>query len=233
VPTPTFYIEDPLFYLPRKPVRRFAKRDVIYDEAGPCNSLYVVIHGRVKLTLKAIDGTKTSRIINADRLFGEAVLIDVQQHSESAVALENVDLMAWPSAEIEAHIEREPRLGVALLQYLVREGIELQERLEALALYKTPERVMLALLQLASAMGSPLPGGITRIDSVPHHTFAEYVGTSRELVTFHLNRLRRLGVLDYSRKVMDVHVPAIEKLLHEQDIALPRRGRGLAFITGA
>jgi CRP-like cAMP-binding protein len=50
-----------------------------------------------------------------------------------------------------------------------------------------------------------LPDGAVRIPSLTHHTLAEYVGTSREVVTFQMNRLRRLGLIRYSRQFIDVY----------------------------
>jgi len=87
-----------------------------------------------------------------------------------------------------------------------------------MAVYKTPERVMLALLQLAASVGTPMEDGATRIGSLTHHTIAEYVGTSREIVTFQMNRLRRIGLLRYSRRFIDIYAPAIEQKLKEQGI---------------
>ena len=130
--------------------------------------------------------------------------------------------MSWSRAEIEQQVEREPRLGIALSQYLVRECLELQDRIESMAVHKTPERVMLALLQLASDLGTPLPDGATRVASLTHHTIAEFVGTSREIVTFQMNRLRRLGLIRYSRKFIDVYVPAMRENLKQQGTSIPR-----------
>jgi CRP-like cAMP-binding protein len=63
---------------------------------------------------------------------------------------------------------------------------------------------MLALLALAGDLGARTPDGALRIPSLTHHTLAEYVGTSREVVTFQMNRLRRLGLIRYSRQYIDV-----------------------------
>jgi CRP-like cAMP-binding protein len=90
-----------------------------------------------------------------------------------------------------------------------------------MAVYKTPERVMLALVQLADSLGAPIPDGATRVPALTHHTIAEYVGTSREIVTFQLNRLRRLGMLRYSRKHMDVYTQALQEALRHQGVELP------------
>ncbi len=216
--------EDPLTYLPRKPVQEFAKRRVIYDQHQPPDSLYVVILGRVKITTTADDGFETiGRIVSAEGLFGESALVGAPNRMESAVALDNVSVMSWTRHEIEQHIEREPRLGIALSQYLVRQCIELQDRIESMAMHKTPERVTLALIQLAGSLGTPMADGSTRIASLTHHTLAEYVGTSREIITFQMNRLRRLGMIRYSRKSIDIYVNAMEGALRNQGISLPQQ----------
>jgi len=207
-------IEDPLTYLPRKSVQEFSKRRVIYDSQRPTDCLYLVILGRVNVTLNSDDGFQTiARIVCSEGLFGESALIGSGARKESAIALDDVTLMAWTRDEIEVQIEREPRLGIALSQYMVRQCIELQDRIESMAVHKTPERIMLALGQLAATMGTAMPDNATRIPALTHHTLAEYVGTSREIVTFQLNRLRRLGCLRYTRKYIDVYVPAIDEEL--------------------
>jgi CRP/FNR family cyclic AMP-dependent transcriptional regulator len=214
--------DDPLTYLPRKPVQEFAKRRIIYDPHQPSASLYVVILGRVKITNIAEDGGQTIvRIASSEGLFGESALVGQQQRFEAATALDNVTLMSWTTAEIERQIDREPRLGLALSQYLVRQCIELQDRIESMAVYKTPERVMVSLIQLAHTLGTPIADGSSRIGSLTHQTMAEYVGTSREIVTFQLNRLRRLGMIRYSRKFMDIYTDAIAESLRQQGVALP------------
>jgi CRP/FNR family transcriptional regulator len=208
--------------LPRKPIQEFGKRRVIYDGQQPSDHLFVVILGRVKLTNVTDDGGQlVARIVSSEGLFGESALIGAPRRQECAVALDNVSVMSWSASEIENQIEREPRLGLALSQFLVRQCIELQDRIESMAVYKTPERVMLALIQLADTLGSPMADGSTRVPALTHHTIAEYVGTSREIVTFQLNRLRRLGMLRYSRKHMDIYTRPIQDVLRNQGVDLP------------
>lgn len=214
--------EDPLTYLPRKPVQEFGKGRVIYGPEQPTDSLYVVILGRVKIAVTGDDGCQTiSRIICSEGLFGESALVQPGRRTESAIALDNATLMAWTAAEIEQQIDREPHLGVALAQYLVEQCLELQDRIESMAVYKTPERVMLALVQLAGALGTPTPDGATRVASLTHQTIAEFVGTSREIVTFQMNRLRRLGLLRYSRRFIDIYPEAVREALHQQGVSVP------------
>jgi CRP/FNR family transcriptional regulator len=220
-----FAVEDPLTYLPRKPIQEFSRRSVIFDQQQPSSGLYVVILGRVKVTSTAEEGLVTvSRFVCEEGLFGESALVGTERRPESAVAMDDSSIMNWTRSEVEQQIEREPRLGIALSQYLVRQCIELQDRIESMAVHKTPERVMLALLQLAGSLGTATVDGPTRIGSLTHHTIAEYVGTSREIVTFQMNRLRRMGLVRYSRKSIEIHTDAVAQAL---------QGRGIYSIETA
>jgi hypothetical protein len=49
---------------------------------------------------------------------------------------------------------------------------------------------------------------------------AEHVGTSREIVSAQMNRLRKLGIVRYSRKFIDVDCEAMERALLNGGLAL-------------
>ena len=216
-------MEYPLTYLPRKSIQEFGKNRVIYSPEQPSGGIHLVVLGRVKVSSTADDGYETvGRIVCAEGLFGEAALVGGRPN-ESAVALDTASIMSWMPREIEQQIEREPRLGIALSQYLVRQCIALQDRIESMAVQKTPERVIVALAQLAEMLGTPLPDGATRIASLTHQTIAEYVGTSREIVTFQMNRLRKLGMIRYSRRYIDVYPRAVAEALRQQGITVPHQ----------
>ena len=215
-------MDDPLTYLPRRGIQEFGKGRLIYCRHQPSDRMYVVVLGRVKVTSTANDGIETiGRIVCTEGLFGEGALVGGRA-SESAMALDTASVMSWTRNEIEQYVEREPRLGIALTQHLVRQCLALQDRIESMAVQKTPERVTVALAQLARMLGAPLPDGTTRIASLTHRTIAEYVGTSREIVTFQMNRLRRLGMIRYTRLYIDVYTEAIEDALRQQGITVPR-----------
>jgi CRP/FNR family transcriptional regulator len=214
--TPTY--QDVATYLPRKPIQEFARKHTIYDPGQPCNNLYLVRSGRVVINNSFVGGSPVvTRIVGPNGIFGEGLLIGSDEQSESAVVLDQARVMSWGRAEVEQLVSRDPRLGLALLAYFVKRCSELNERLEALAFRKTPERVMLGLLQLAETLGTPSNGGM-RLAPLTHQAIAEYVGTSREIVTSHMSDLRRAGMLQYSRKFIEVNVVAMRETLRQQGI---------------
>jgi len=96
---------------------------------------------------------------------------------------------------------------------LVKRGEDYQARLQSMALEKTPERVARAMLRFAERFGTPTGDGSFQIPPLTHQLISEYVGTSREIVTYQMNRLRHRGVLRYSRTGIQVYREALQACL--------------------
>jgi CRP/FNR family cyclic AMP-dependent transcriptional regulator len=191
-------MEDALMYLPRKGVTDYRKGQIIFDEHQPSRGLHLVVQGRVKVTMALDDGTQTVvDIFTTDDFFGESSLLGSAHHAERALALDNVTLMSWSSSEIEEQVERQPRLGIALVQMLVK-------------------RVVRSLLRFAERLGTRMEDGSIKIPPLTHQVISEYVGTSREIVTFQMNHLRQKGLLRYSRKGIQVYADALKEHLQVQ-----------------
>ena len=199
--------------LPRRSPQEFPRASVIYSPQQPRANLYLVAAGRVKVSTAPGEGETVCRLVFKGGLFGEPALLPLSDRSDTAVALDAASLLSWTSAEIQEQVDLNPRLGVVLCQYMARQCFELADRMQSLALYNTPERVMLALADLAHRTGVELPDKSTRVEALTHQTLSEYLGTSREVVTFQLNRLRSLGLIRYSRRYMDLLLPKLEAAL--------------------
>jgi CRP-like cAMP-binding protein len=172
----------------------------------------------VKVYSTAATGEQTLlRLVGPEEFFGEATLVPSDQVvRESAVAIEPVQAMCWTAEEVQDRIEKEPRLALALCEYFGRHNALLRDRITTIANYKTGPRVAFALLQLARSNGSATPQGAQRITGLTHQAMADYVGTSREIVTSELNRLRRLGYVSYSRLYTDIYASALGEWMRQQ-----------------
>jgi CRP/FNR family cyclic AMP-dependent transcriptional regulator len=209
---------DALNYLPSTRILEYPRRCAIYEPSRAASRLYLVLSGRVKVYCTADSGAQTLlRVVGAEEFFGESSLIPSDQPvRESATAIEPTQLMCWTSEEISERIEKEPRLALALGEYFGRQNQLLRERITTIANYKTGPRVTLALIQLARCIGSTTSHGATRLTGLTHQAIADYVGTSREIVTSEMNRLRRLGYLSYTRLHTDIYLSAMIEWMRQQ-----------------
>ena len=215
--TPSREMEDALMYLPRRGVTGYTKGQIIFEEHNPSKGLHLVVQGRVKVFIPLDNGAQTVvDVFTTDDFFGENALLGETQIPERAVALDPVSLMSWTGQEIEEQVERQPRLGVALLQMLVKRVLDYEERLQSFAVDKTPERVVRALLRFADRLGTRTEDGSITIPPLTHQILSEFVGTSREIVTFHMNHLRQKGYLRYSRKGIQIYAEALREHLQQR-----------------
>jgi CRP/FNR family transcriptional regulator len=209
---------DALNFLSRTRIQEFERRRIIYEPDNPPAHLYLVLSGRVKILCAANDGAQTLlRVVPPEGFFGECALLPAQDTiKETAIALDTARAMAWPASEMQQQIEREPKLALALFQYFGKRNIQLRDRLKAAGNFTTGPRVILALVQLAHEIGASMPDGAVRLSGLTHQAIADYVGTSREIVTSEMNRLRRLGYVAYSRLHTDIFLGSLEEWMSQQ-----------------
>ena len=161
------------------------------------------------------DAIVLTRLCFEEEFFGEAAMIGLA--GESAEAFGTVGVMSWPVSLLKDIILSNPQCGIGLIQILARTSMELSRRLLQFAGRSIPLRLAEALLDLASheKRRSDVPG---QVECLPHRMLARYIGTSREIVTLHLNDFRRRGLLVYTRKVMEINIPGLERMLQGEQL---------------
>jgi CRP/FNR family transcriptional regulator len=194
-------LEDPLAHLPCPNIVGHKKGQLIYHQDQPSTSIYLVIEGRVKVARLANDGRQTIiDIYQTDDFFGESALLGLPRRPEQATALENTKVMAWTAAEIDEIARTKPRLTIALLQIVVQRSLEYGHRIESFSMDNIGRRLARTLIHFSLRLGAGEPDGSHRMAPLTHELLAQYVGTSREIVTHNMNVFRRQGYLQYSRK---------------------------------
>jgi CRP/FNR family transcriptional regulator len=209
-------LEDPLAFLPCSSIAEFKKGQLIYNQDQPSTSIYLVIEGKVKVSRMGDDGRQVVvDIYQPDEFFGESALLNLPHRSEQAAALDRTRLMAWSAAEIEDMVEKRPRLAVALMQILATRSIDFTQRIESLSVDNIARRLARSLIRFAGREGTHGDNGSARMAPLTHELLAQYVGTSREIVTHYMNQFRKAGYLDYSRRGIVLNLNALGEWLQQ------------------
>ena len=190
-------LEDPLALLAATIPVTYEKSATIYSESEQTGHLHLIVSGRVKVSRRAGDRSIVVDVYGPDEFFGECTLLDLERLPEEAVALEATEVMRWTKSQIEKLVLDRPLLGVAFMQTLARRTIDLGARLQDCLGQKTSRRVLRSLVHLSERSGTVGAGGSVSLTPLTHQQLAEYTGTSREIVTHHMNEFRRQGLLDY------------------------------------
>ena len=213
-PIPNIELEDPLAYLPHRPLREIPRNDVIYDQADNANGLYLLFRGRVALARRTLTRAEVIvDVIGKEQLFGLGSLVHLEHYMERALALEPCSVMCWTSGDILQQIDRQPWLGVALIQAVGNRISDDLARIQSLTSQTTPERLVQTLMLFSERIGHAESDGSAVLPHLTHKLLSDCIGTSREVVSSQLNRLRRKGYLTYSRRGTTLHRESLQDAL--------------------
>ena len=214
ITAPKVQLEDPLAYLPRSAVKAYRKGEVIYGEADPLECLHLVLHGSVMVSRTTSRGKQVIiDVYQPDEFFGETALLGAPACSEESRAVEDSRVMSWTREDVEQVILRQPRLALALVQVVVQRTAALAQRIESLCSENAQQRLVRLLFQFAHRTGTLEQDGRIRMKPITHQVMSRYLGTTREVISASMNRLKRLGYVRYSRAGIIIDCRSLQTLI--------------------
>jgi len=209
-------LEDPLAYLPCSTIQEYRKGQLIYSQDQPSTKFFLIIAGWVKVSRLTDDGKQVVvDIYQADEFFGESTFLGSQTYREQVTAVEETRLMTWDVSVVEDLMMKRPQLGIALLQILASRTTGFKARIESLAVDTIERRLARTLVRLSERFGVAEDDGTVSMMALTHEFLAQYVGTTREIVTLHMNKIRTQGSLQYSRKGITVNRESLLQSLRQ------------------
>ena len=98
--------------------RVYPKNTMIFSENEPGNELYIIQNGRVKIT-KIVDNNEVLlAMLKTGDIFGEMALLENKPRSASAIAYDDVKLLAVNKANFQLMVKNQPQLITRLTQLL-------------------------------------------------------------------------------------------------------------------
>ena len=152
-----------------------------------------------------------------DEFFGESAFLNLPKRNEQATALGDTKLMSWSAGEVEALILMRPRLGVALIQNVAERVLDFAHRIESFSADNIGRRLARSLMRMAERRGVLEEDGMVGMLPLTHELLSQYVGTSREIVTHYMSRLRKEGYVRYSRTGIHVHPEKLKEWLGREE----------------
>jgi CRP/FNR family transcriptional regulator len=121
--------------------RSYGDNDMIFCEHEPGKELYIIQKGKVKITKIVNNNEVMLAVLQSGDIFGEMAILDNKPRSASAIAWEEVELLAINKANFESMVKAQPQLATRLITLL-------------------SERIWTAYKQLANLMISDPQGRI-------------------------------------------------------------------------
>jgi CRP/FNR family transcriptional regulator len=185
--------------------RAFDKDKLVFLEGEPCQGLYIVRQGQVKIYKLSSEGREQIlTFVGAGESFNEVAVFDGGPNPANVSAVEATTLWIVPRAAILDLIQRRPAVALAIIQNLGARLRHLVGLVEDLSLRQVSARLAKLLLETASSGQRTLT----------QQEMAARLGTVREMVGRSLRQLEARGLIRVGRgKIVIVDREGLEKLL--------------------
>lgn len=206
-------------FLERHPVRTFKKGEIVIFQGEAPRSAYVVKNGTVKAYNLSVSGDEkpvafypANHVFPATWVYGKAS--SATYYYEAFTPQVNVYVI--DRAAFVNFIKKTPELLYQELERLLVDQLGGSLRLNALQHSRASDKLVYTLHYLALTHGKPTTKDEIEITlDLTHQDFANLTGLTRETAATELNRLKKLGIINYGK-----HVPYqlnLKKLMHMQN----------------
>ncbi|MBI3894619.1 MAG: Crp/Fnr family transcriptional regulator [Acidobacteria bacterium] len=194
-------------------VIEYQKKRTIFSQGDAADAVFYIQKGKVKLTVVSKQGKiATVAILAAGDFFGEGSIAGQALRMDTATAFTNCVLTrVEKSAMIRALHERRG-FSEFFMAYLLSRNIRYQEDLVD-QLFNSSEKRLARILLLLTNFGKEGKSEEV-VPKISQETLAQMVGTTRERVSFFMNKFKKLGLVEYNGGLR-VHSSIINVVLHD------------------
>jgi CRP/FNR family transcriptional regulator/CRP/FNR family cyclic AMP-dependent transcriptional regulator len=195
--------------------RKFPKDAVIFFEHDLGDALFMILSGRVKVTILSDDGREIILAMLSDKdFFGEMSLLDNEPRSATAIAMQETEMVVLHQKDFLSIVEKRPRVLLNLLAVLSSRLRKANQQIGNLALHDVYGRVARVLLEMASESGIRGEDGRVAFRRPTHQEIANMIGATRETVSRMISDLHRQGYIEISGKNVIIHDALTREFAH-------------------
>jgi CRP-like cAMP-binding protein len=158
--------------------RQLERRQTLYAQGNRPKFVYYVVKGKIKTYKLHEDGKEyITNLYGPGDFIGYAVILKETNYDDSAMVLEDADVMLIPRDEFLQMLHNDPLVAGQFIQIMAQHVKEKEDRLVSLAYSSLRKRVAKAVVDIADKFGlnkKSAPIEISRED------LAQYVGTATE-----------------------------------------------------
>ncbi|MFN3593142.1 MAG: Crp/Fnr family transcriptional regulator, partial [Thiobacillaceae bacterium] len=178
-------------------------RRVVFHSGEAGDSLYVLLSGKVKVSLLSADGKEAIlSLMGAGDVFGEMSLLDGPPRSATVTSLEDCRLLQIGRHDFVQFLKRHTDVALKLLAALSQRLRTTNNLVENLSFHHLPSRLARLLLDLGQRHGKAEPDGIEIGLRLSQEELGNLVGASRESVNKQLRAWADAGLLEYRQGVI-------------------------------
>jgi len=180
-------------------VRR-ARGEFIYIPGDRADFVYILRHGRIKLSVLAESGKEIAiDIIQSGEIFGEFALVDESPRSNMAQALDDILMWMFPKRDFTHLLTAQPKLAMSYIRLVGDRRRRMEKKLSDITSKAVSARVCELLHEVATSAAEVEAAASDYLVPLTHHDVASLIGAARQTTTTVLNDLERRGIIELGR----------------------------------
>src|SRR6202051_1282603 len=209
---------DPKAFLAKmnggRTLSEYRTNQVVFQQGDRADSVFYIQTGKAKVTVISEQGKEAVvAVLGAGDFFGEGCLGGQVLRLATVTTLTECAITRMPKAEIVSVIHTEPAFAGLFISHLLARNTRVEEDLVDQLFNSSEKRLARMLLLLANfgKEGQPVPV----IAKISQETLAEMIGTTRSRVSPFMNKIRKLGLIDYNGSI-EIHSSLLNVVLRDQ-----------------
>jgi CRP/FNR family transcriptional regulator, cyclic AMP receptor protein len=194
-------------------IRTFKKRETIFSQGEPAQSVFYIQKGGVKVSIiSGIGKEAVVAILGSGDFFGEGCLAGQALRIGTAAAVTPTTALVIEKKEMIRVLHEEHAFSDRFISYMLTKNIRIEEDLVDQLFNSSEKRLARTLLLLARYGQDDKPQGV--LPKISQETLAEMVGTTRSRVNFFMNKFRKLGFIKYNGG-LQINTSLLSIVLHD------------------
>ncbi len=176
---------------------RKTRGEFIYMPGDRADFVYILKHGRVKLSVLSESGKEIAiDIIQPGEIFGEFALVDESQRSNMTQALDDVLMWVFSKHDFTKLLTSLPMLALSYIKLVGDRRRRMEKKLSAITSKAVSARICELLHELSTGSVEVETAASDYLVPLTHHDVASLIGASRQTATTVLNDLERRGIIE-------------------------------------
>jgi CRP/FNR family cyclic AMP-dependent transcriptional regulator len=184
-------------------VQHYALGQEIFAKGTPGRSVMAILRGCVRISTPSPAGPDiVLAILQPGEVFGEIALLDGENRTADAIAIEDCDLLVLDQRDFLPFLERRADICILLLRLLCQRLRQTDQHVGEAMFGRLDGRIAMTLIRLAG--NAPVgPKGVVML-RLTQQDLAGMVGAARESVNKQLHVWQDAGILRLGKRLIEI-----------------------------
>ena len=197
-----------------KTIATFERDSAIFGQGDLAKNVMYIQKGSVKLSVVNESGREAVvAVLGPGDFFGEGCLATQSIAVATAIALEATAVLVIEKREMSRVLRTEHKFSDHFIAYMLGRNMRVEQDLIDQLFNSCEKRLARTLLMLADYGKKDEPNKM--VAKLSQETLAGMIGTTRSRVSFFMNKFRKLGFIQYSKRDMYIDKSLLSVVLHD------------------